>query len=261
MAVQIAAEMLRRGVADALVQPHHLHVLRHHVDEQVGRQTLAAVVQPLDDVAVPKGRHPDGAALIVDLGVVVRHLELGHHVRQLTQLAVAQLHGRLRVQHGDLVVADLLHLGGEVAVLHCQQVAVRAGAEQLPACDAAHQCRGRQRDSHDQRHGTLLFQKTEIALCARALKSGGQHGAAAVHGAGQQHEDIELLAFEIDGRQHHIVVHSREHQRYRDVQQRPAQRRAHRPPLTGLPRLATAAEALKIGVVPVDIHTTLLSPR
>ena len=141
------------------------------------------------------------------------------------------------------------------------QVAVRAGPKQLPARDAAHQRRGRQGDSHDQRHGALLFQKAEVALRARTLKSGGQHGAAAVHGTDQQHEDIELLAFEIDGRQHHIVVHSREHQRYRDVQQRPAQRRAHRLPLTGLPRLATAAEALKIGVVPVDIHTTLLSPR
>ena len=40
MAVEVPAEVLRRGVVDALVQPHHLHILRHHIDEQIGGQTL-----------------------------------------------------------------------------------------------------------------------------------------------------------------------------------------------------------------------------
>ena len=257
MAVEIAAEVLGGGVADALVQPYYLHVLRDHVDDEVGRQTLRPVVQPLDEVAVPQGRHPDGAALIVDLGVVVRHLKLGHHVRQLAQLAVAQLHGGLRVQHGDLVIADLLHLGGEVAVLHGQQIAVVLGAEQLPAQHRAYQRGGRQSHRQEQGHGTLLFQKAEIALGAAALKAGGQHGAHAVHRADQQREGVELLTFEVDGRQHHIVVDGGENQRHRQIQQCAAQRRAH-----GLALLLGAvltAEALKIGIVPVCIHRQFLS--
>ena len=42
--------------------------------------------------------------------------------------------------------------------------------------------------------GALLLQEAEVALHAGALKPGGQDGAAAVHGAHQQHEDIEILS-------------------------------------------------------------------
>ena len=40
MAVEIAAKMLRRGIADALLQAHHLHILGHHVDDEVGGQAV-----------------------------------------------------------------------------------------------------------------------------------------------------------------------------------------------------------------------------
>ena len=257
MAVQVAAEVLGGGVADPLVQTHHLHVLGDHVDDEIGGQTLGTVVQPLDKVAVAQGRHADGAALIVDLGVIIGHLELGHHVRQLAQLAVAQLHGGLGVQHGDLVVADLLHLSGKVAVLDGQQIAVVLGAEQLPAQHRAYQRGGRQRCGDDEGDGTLLLQEVEVALGAGALKAGGQDGADAVHRAAQQHEDVEFLAFEVDGRQHHIVVDGGEYQRHRQIQQCAAQRCAHGLVLpfgAGL-----AGKALKIGVVPVCVHRQFLS--
>ena len=193
MAVQVAAEVLGGGVVDALVQTDDLHVLSHHVDKQIGGQAVGAVVQPLDDIAVAQGRDADRAALVVDLGIVIGHLELGDHVRQLAQLAVAQLCGGVGIQHGDLVIADLLHLRGKVAVGNGQQVAVVPGTEQLPADHRAHQCRGDQRGGRDEGHGALLFQKGEVALGTGALKTGGQYGAAAVHGAHQQHEDIEIL--------------------------------------------------------------------
>ena len=120
VAVEVAGEVLRRGVADAVLQPHHVHVLGHHVDDQIGRQALGPIIEPLDPVAVFQRRHPDGLALVVDLGIVRRHLKLAHHVGQLAQLAVAQLGGAVTVQHGNLAVGNLLHLGGEVALLHRQ---------------------------------------------------------------------------------------------------------------------------------------------
>ena len=34
--LEIAAEVLGRGVLHPLVQPHHLHILGHHIHDQVG---------------------------------------------------------------------------------------------------------------------------------------------------------------------------------------------------------------------------------
>ena len=62
----------------------------HHVDDDIGRQAVGAVGEPLDEVSVGKARDPHGAALIVDLGVVGQDLKLRHHIRQLTQLPAAQ---------------------------------------------------------------------------------------------------------------------------------------------------------------------------
>ena len=210
-----------------------------------------------------QGGDADGAALVVDLGVVVGHLELGHHVRQLAQLAVAQLGGGVLVQHGDLVKGDLLHLGGEVAVFHRQQITVAACPEHLPTHRAADQRRDHQQNRQRQRDQALLFQKFEVALYAIPLKSGGHHGAQAVHAAHQQREHVEFRRFQINGRQDDIEVRRRKDQRHRQIQHRAAKGGADG--LTGLGGMALPVEgiltpeALKIGIVPVGVHRVLLS--
>ena len=147
MAVQVAAEVLGGGVVDALVQTDDLHVLSHHVDKQIGGQAVGAVVQPLDDIAVAQGRDADRAALVVDLGIVVGHLELGDHVRQLTQFAVAQLCGGVGIQHGDLVIGDLGNVLSKVPLLHPKQTAVPGCVENLQREHAKqHQQHGQARD-------------------------------------------------------------------------------------------------------------------
>ena len=108
MPVQVAAEMLGGGVLHALGQTHHLGVLRHHVDDQIGGQTALPVGEPFDEVAVAQAGHPHRAVLIVDLGVGGQNLKLAHHVAELAQLAAAQLGGGVRVQHGNLVIGDFL---------------------------------------------------------------------------------------------------------------------------------------------------------
>lgn len=103
-----------------------------------------------------------------------------------------------------------------------------------------------------------FFKKGEVALGTGALKAGGQYGTAAVHGAHQQYKDVEILAFQTDGRQDDVEIHGGEHQRNGDVQQRAAQGRAHGMAL--LLRAGLAAEALKVGVVPICIlHRRFLS--
>ena len=114
MAVEIAVEILRRGVFHALVQADDGGLLRDHVDENIGRQALAAVGQPLEKVGVFQIGHAHRPVVIVDLRIGRRDLELADHVAQLAQLAVAQTLGRVLVQHGDLVEGNLRHIGRKV---------------------------------------------------------------------------------------------------------------------------------------------------
>ena len=190
VAIQIAAEMLRRGIADALLQTHHLHILCHHVNDEVGGQAVGAVIQPLDPVAVAQGGDPDRTVLVVDLGVVIVHLELGHHIRQLAQLAVAQLGRGIPIQHGDLVDGDLLHLAGKVAGLHRQQIPIIGGPNELPADDAAHNGGEDHGQSQEERDLALLLHEAKVALGSLSLKAGSKDGHNAVHGAQQDHKNI-----------------------------------------------------------------------
>ena len=259
VAIQIAAEMLRRGIADALLQTHHLHILCHHVNDEVGGQAVGAVIQPFDPVAVAQGGDPDRTVLVVDLGVVIVHLELGHHIRQLAQLAVAQLGGGVTIQHGDLVEGDLLHLAGKVAGLHRQQIPIIGGPNELPADDAADNGREDHGQSQEERDLALLLHEAKVALGSLSLKAGSKNGHNAVHGAQQDHEDVQRAGVQVQRRQLHIVVYRGHQQRHRQVQQRAAQGSADG--LAGFFLLLglagkgiLAGKALKIGVIPVCIH-------
>ena len=215
--VQVPAKVLGGGVFHALLQPDHISLLGHHVDDDIGRQALGAVGEPFDEVAVGQGGDPDGPALVVDLVVGGQDLELGHHVAELAQLPAAQPGGGAGVQHGDLVIGDLLDLRGEIAALNGQQLAVSAGPQHHPGGDGAHGDNGDQRDKSQKRHGALLFDKAHIALDAVSLKTGGQHGAHAVDGAHQEGKDVKLLRVEVDGRQLRIEIHQGKHQRHAQI--------------------------------------------
>ena len=121
----------------------------------------------------------------------------------------------------------------------------------------------REQNRQRQRDQALLFQKFEVALYAIPLKSGGHHGAQAVHAAHQQREHVEFRRFQINGRQDDIVVRRRKDQRHRQIQHRAAKGGADG--LTGLGGMALPAEgiltpeALKIGIIPVGVHRVLLS--
>ena len=259
IAVEIASEMLRRGVANTVLQPVDFHILGHHVDDQIGGQAVGTVIEPLDDVAVAQGRHTDGAALVVDLGIVVGHFKLRYHVCQLAQLAVAQLLGAGAVQHGDLVKADLLHFGGKVALFHRQQVTVIRSAEYLPRNNGAHQCHSQQTYRQEKGHPALLFHKFEIALGSRPLKAGGDDGAHTVHHGQQHKEGVKLRRFEVDRRQRHIIVDGGKQQRHRQIDGRACCRCADGLTLLlGAVRFACKGilprKALKIGVIPINVH-------
>ena len=250
--VEVPAEVLRDGVLHALRQADHLHILAHHVDDEVGGQAVPPVGEPLDEVPVAQGGHPHRAALVVDLGVGGQDLKLGHHVRQLAQLPGAQLGGGVRVQHGDLVIADLLHLGGEVAALDGEELGVAPRPEDHPAAEGP---QGQDDDEGDDRQegdGALLAHEVEIALHAPVgLEAGGEHGADAVHGAKEEDEDIELLGVEVQGGKLQVEVDQAKDQGHHQIDERAAEGVAHGP--AGLLRLPGAGigiggalEALRI---------------
>ena len=243
VAVEVAPEVLGGGVFHAFVQAHHLRLLGHHVDDEVGGQALGAVGEPLDDVAVGKAGHPHRAALVVDLGVGGQDFKLAHHVRQFAQLAAAQPLGAVRVQHGDLVVADLVHLAGKVAGLDREQLGIAAGAEHLPGEQRAHQRHRHQAHHHKEGQGALLFHKGEVAFCVAALKAGGEDGAGAVDRAEQKDENIELPRLEVQRRQLQIKINKAEGQRHQQVHQHPRHRAFHQ----NAPGLAGGAAGLAAG--------------
>ena len=228
MADQIAVEMLRRGVFDALVQALHRHFLGGHIDDKICRQALGAVVEPLDDVAVHQSRHAHGLALIVDLGIVVLHLELADHVAELAQLAVAQAGGAVAVQHGDLVKGQLVHFLGKVARFHRQELLIGPRPQQHRREDRAHQRHRDQGDHNVKRDPALLAHELEIALCPVALKTGGDNRHHAVDNAQGKGEGVKLRRFQINRRQRHVKINSAEDQRDQKVDQRAPQRRLDR---------------------------------
>ena len=215
--------MLGGGVLDALLQPHQLHALVHHVDEQVGGQAFGAVGHPLDHIGVHQRGDAHGAALVVDLGVVVHHLKLADHVAELPQLPVPQPLGAVPVQHGDLVVGDLRHIAGEIPGLKGQQLRVGPRPEDHAAGDGPHKGRDQQGQGQEEGDGALLFQKGEVFLRPLGLEPGGQQGAAAVHRAQHQDKDIKIGRFQVDRRQLRIEIDQGHRQSDAQVDEHPGE--------------------------------------
>ena len=204
VAVEVAGEMLGGRVLHAVIQTHDLDVLRDHVDDEVGGQPLRTVVEPLDDVAVAQRRDAHGAAVVVDLRVVFRDLELRDHVCQFAELAVAELFGAVAVEHRDAVIRDLFNFACKAAALDRQQRLIVLGSQHDPRRQRADERCDDERRHDKEGHGALLFDEREVALGPRALKAGGEERADAVRDAKQQHETVELFGMQVDGGHLHV---------------------------------------------------------
>ena len=107
ISVDIPEKILAGGVLHAALQPDQVRLLGHHVHGDVGWQAGALVEQPLDGVSVHQGGHPVGGSLVIDLGVIVRHLKLGDQLGHLPQLPVPQAGGGIPVHHRNVGHVDL----------------------------------------------------------------------------------------------------------------------------------------------------------
>ncbi len=89
VAHNIPVQRLGEGVFHALLKPGDGGLLGHHVHHHIGGQAVSTVGEPLDEVGIGNGGHPDGPALIVDLGGVAGILKLADHVAEGAHLPVA----------------------------------------------------------------------------------------------------------------------------------------------------------------------------
>ena len=214
MAHDVPVQGLGEGVLHALGQTDHLGLLGHHVHQHIGGQALGPVGEPLDQIGVGDGGHPDGPALIVDLSGVVGVLELADHVAEGAHLPVAQVFGGLPVQGGDLVEGDLGDVGGEVAVLHGQQVPISGGPQDGQGEDLAHSGHDDQQEEQRPHRQALSLHEAgvfpEIALGRGLLRlqpeAGGEEGDQGVDDAQEPHEAVEVSGLGVQGGEGHIEV-------------------------------------------------------
>ncbi len=206
MPEDVPVQGLGEGVLNAVLQPGDGGLLGDHVHHHIGGQAPVPVGEPLDEVGVGDGSHPDRPALVVDLGGVIGVFILADHVAEGAHLPVAQVVGGVPVQGGNVVEGDLGHVLGKVPGLDGEQVPVGFGPEDDAARDAAHQSHHQQGDSQKEGHRALLFQELEVLLHALPPEAGGEHGADAVNHAQQQHKGVKVLRLEVEGGQLKVEV-------------------------------------------------------
>ena len=205
--VQVSVKIFRGGVTHPpqvqVRQTDHLGLLGHHVHGNVCGQAFLGVDEPFKEVAIFQGGHTNRSALVVDLGVVICHLKLADHVRQLAQLAVAQTASRRFIQHGNFVVGHLLDLGGSRTVNQFQKITIGAGAENGNRNDLAHH-EDRGQDQHkDDHHFTLVLGKGEVIPQMNALAAGihtqSNHKYQDVDQQEHQNKAVKPGVMQVDG--------------------------------------------------------------
>ena len=197
----VAVKRLGEGILHSFRQADYRGLLGDHIHHHIGGQAFGAVGEPLDDVRVVDGSHPHGTALVVDLGRVVGILELTDHIAERTHLAVPQKLRGGAVQRGNLVKRDLSHIGGEIAVLHVQQIPVGARTEDGEGDDGAYDGHQDQRQKQDADRQALGLDELEILFgtAAAQVEPGGDQGADHVDHAEDADEQVKVAGLEIDG--------------------------------------------------------------
>ena len=128
------------------IEAHNLGILRSHVDNDICGNALLAVLQPLEQVGVRERAHAHGTTLVVDLAVGVRDLELAHELRNGSHGARTEQLGGRAVDHGHVLVVDLLDVLGKIALGGIEDRGVAlgiAGHERL-----AHEHADKERQNH-----------------------------------------------------------------------------------------------------------------
>ena len=124
MTVDIPVEMVTGSVFHPLVELYKFGILGCHIDLYICRDPLAVIGDPFDNARIFQRGHPHRAVVIIDLGVKIIHLELGHHVHHAPHLPVAEKCRRITVEQRDLVKRKLFDIRREFSVLNRHKLLV-----------------------------------------------------------------------------------------------------------------------------------------
>ena len=150
VAVDIAGQRLGTRIEDRTVaQLHDLRILRGHVHQRVCRDALGAIRQPLEQIGIAQRAHAHGRALVVDLAIRARDLELADVLGDVAHGAITQQRRRIAVDDGDLGIVDLLDILREVGVLRFQHASVLGSV----AGEHRQRCHGTQHADQRDGHG------------------------------------------------------------------------------------------------------------
>ena len=206
MAHDIAVEGLGEGVLHSLRKANHLGLLGDHVHDHIGRQAAAPVGEPFDQIGIGDGGDPNWAALIVDLGRIIRVLELADHVTEGAHLAVAQIVGAVPVQGWDLIEGDLANILGELTILYRKQVPIGSCPEDGHREHLAHHGSSQQDHQEYSNWQALLLDEAEVLtnlfLGRDGLllppEAGGDQGRDHIDHAEQDHEAVKIVGLEVE---------------------------------------------------------------
>ena len=93
-----------------------MRILRCHVDKRICGNARATIGEPLEQVGIPEWAHANRRALVVDLAVKRRDLELADVLGNRAHLAITEKDRGITVDHRNLGVVHLLNVGGEIMV-------------------------------------------------------------------------------------------------------------------------------------------------
>ena len=224
VAVDVARQGLAFGVLDgfAFLKAHHLGILRGHVHDDIGRDALLAVLEPLEQIGIAQRAHAHRMILIVDLAIQGRDLELAYQVGHRAHRAVAQQHGGIAVDDGNLIVVHLLYVVGERRVLGLQHIGVfrRIAREERRRKQRAHQHEG-ENHHRDERQE---FERLGLAG-VRAHLIGAMRIGAMAHAEDEERrqqdehgdERPRVGAVDVDGRMEPPVRHRQHDNRHDDA--------------------------------------------
>ena len=223
MTNQLFIKILRRRILDPAAEllhaVDHSHLLAHHINENVRRQAIFGVVDPLEYVRILQACHTAGHAPVVDLRGGVRHHILALVLRQRAQLLVRQGLGPRGVDPGHLIIADVGEIPVKVAVLHRHQVAVSGSTEDGGTHQEAHQHHHSDHRHNNHRNQSLflhIFQTLRLLVGpAHQEKGPGKYRHQ------QNQKQIQLGVVHIQCRQHHIIGNAAHHRGDQGAQQQP----------------------------------------
>ena len=110
MPVKIAVKIFGFGIFNSFVQHHTFRILSGHINTHISRDSVLLVGQPLNRAGIYQRRHTYRNAVYVNLGIVISHLKLGHHLHQAAHFPVSQKRRRILIQKGDRAVIHFLDI-------------------------------------------------------------------------------------------------------------------------------------------------------